>query len=144
VLHATVAPIALPLALVVAAGIMAGSLYYSEWVGLLPCDLCWYQRIAAYPLVIIFAIGWWRRDSMVWWYATPLIGLGLAISTYHYLLQRFPSLETGWCSTTVPCSSAYFFRFGFISMPYMGISAFAAMATLWWIAKSNGGGDQGR
>lgn len=135
-LHATVSPIAVPLAFVVTATAMGGSLYYSEVVGLIPCDLCWYQRIASYPLVIIFAIAWWKRDAIVWRYAAPLIPIGLAFSSYHYLIQRFPSLEAGWCSTAVPCSSAYFFRFGFISMPYMAISAFAALGTLWWITKT--------
>jgi hypothetical protein len=36
----------------------------------------------------------------------------------------------------VPCSSAYFFRFGFISMPYMSATAFATIAVLWWIARA--------
>ena len=29
----------------------AGSLYFSEVMGLYPCDLCWIQRIGMYPLV---------------------------------------------------------------------------------------------
>lgn len=135
-LHATVSPMAVPLALVVAATAMGGSLYYSESAGLIPCELCWYQRIAMYPLVALFGVALWRRDAAVWRFASPLIPIGLAISSYHYLIQRVPSLEAGWCSTAVPCSSAYFFRFGFISMPYMAISAFAALGTLWWITKT--------
>jgi disulfide bond formation protein DsbB len=141
VLHATVSPIAVPLALVVAATAMGGSLYYSESVGLIPCELCWYQRIAMYPLVALFGVALWRRDSTVWRFASPLVGVGFLIASYHYLIQRFPSLEAGACSVTVPCSSAYFFRFGFISIPYMAMSAFAAIGVLWWIAGSKGADD---
>src|SRR5690242_7576048 len=36
---------AVPLAAVVAVTCMAGSLYFSEVAGFLPCTLCWYQRI---------------------------------------------------------------------------------------------------
>jgi disulfide bond formation protein DsbB len=135
-LEASIAPAALALALLVAAVAMGGSLYYSDGAGLEPCKLCWYQRIAMYPMVVLFAVALWKRDHGVWKYALPLTTIGLGIATYHYLIQRIPSLEAGACSATVPCSSAYFFRFGFISMPYMALSAFAAIGALWWIGRA--------
>ncbi len=36
---------------IVALVAMAGSLFFSEVMELPPCVLCWYQRIAMYPLV---------------------------------------------------------------------------------------------
>ena len=51
---------------------MIGSLYYSEIVHYQPCTLCWYQRIAMYPLVLILGIAAWRRDLGVRIYAIPL------------------------------------------------------------------------
>jgi disulfide bond formation protein DsbB len=39
-----------------------GSLYYSEVADFPPCRLCWYQRIAMYPLVPILGIAAARRD----------------------------------------------------------------------------------
>ncbi len=33
-----------------------GSLFFSEVMKLPPCVLCWYQRIAMYPLTIILAV----------------------------------------------------------------------------------------
>ena len=134
--EANAAPVAMILALVVAAASMGGSLYYSESVGLEPCLLCWYQRIAMYPLVAIFAVGIWRRDPSAWRFAMPLVIIGGLIAGYHYLIQQVPSLDAGTCSARVPCSSAYFFRFGFISIPYMALSGFAAIAALWWISRS--------
>ncbi|MYB29272.1 MAG: disulfide bond formation protein B, partial [Acidimicrobiaceae bacterium] len=37
-------PVLLPLALAIATVSTAGSLYYSEVAGYLPCEMCWYQR----------------------------------------------------------------------------------------------------
>jgi hypothetical protein len=31
----------------------AGSLFFSEIAGFVPCELCWYQRICMYPLSLI-------------------------------------------------------------------------------------------
>ena len=39
-----------------------GSLYYSEHAGFMPCELCWYQRILMYPLVIVLGVAALRRD----------------------------------------------------------------------------------
>ena len=35
---------------------MAGSLYFSEVANYVPCRLCWFQRIAMYPLAVILLI----------------------------------------------------------------------------------------
>jgi disulfide bond formation protein DsbB len=48
-------------ALIVAATAMAGSLFFSQVLGWLPCEMCWYQRIAMYPLVFLLFIGIMRR-----------------------------------------------------------------------------------
>src|SRR5215213_8249764 len=39
-----------------------GSLYYSEIADFLPCRLCWFQRIAMYPLSILLLGMAIRRD----------------------------------------------------------------------------------
>ena len=44
--RAEVAPAALQIAAIVAVGATAGSLWFSESAGFVPCELCWYQRIA--------------------------------------------------------------------------------------------------
>ena len=40
-------------AFVVTAIATAGSLFFSEIAGYVPCELCWYQRICMYPLSIL-------------------------------------------------------------------------------------------
>ena len=126
---------ALAFAWVIALVCTLGSLWYSEFVGFEPCGWCWFQRIAMYPLAVILGIGAWRRDRTLWIYAVPLTIAGGAFSAYHYLLQRFPDLETGVCSTSVPCSSPYVERFGFVTLPFMALSAFALMALLLWLSR---------
>ena len=37
----------------IAAGSTLGSLFFSEVMELIPCVLCWYQRIFLFPLAII-------------------------------------------------------------------------------------------
>ncbi len=37
-----------------------GSLYFSEIRKFIPCELCWYQRIMMYPLVLILELRHFR------------------------------------------------------------------------------------
>ncbi len=106
------------------------SLYLSETVGLVPCSLCWYQRIAMYPLVVLLGSAAIRRDIGVWRYGLPLSVIGLAISIYHVTIQWKPALDIGTCATGAPCTGRYLSVFGFISIPTMAGSVFFALAAL--------------
>jgi disulfide bond formation protein DsbB len=114
----------------VAAIATAGSLYFSDVAGFVPCLLCWYQRIAMYPLVLILGVGWVRGDAGVWRYALPPAGLGLAIATYHRVLQERPALELVPCGVGPPCSGRYLNAFGFITIPTMAGAAFLLLVLL--------------
>lgn len=122
-------------AFVVAAVATAGSLYFSEIAHFEPCRLCWYQRIAMYPLVVILGIATWRGDPGVRRYAAPLAVIGAVLSTYHYLLEWFPALDSGVCSATTPCSLVWFRQLGFVSLPYLALSAFLLILSLLWLAR---------
>src|SRR5579859_7133722 len=65
---------------------MLGSLYFSEVAHLVPCLLCWYQRIAMYPLVIVSAVAILREDRKAYQYGLPLSIIGFVIAAYHNLL----------------------------------------------------------
>jgi disulfide bond formation protein DsbB len=125
-----IGPYALWLAWLVAATAMAGSLYFSEVAGLVPCALCWYQRIAMYPLAVILLVAAVRHDWAVRPYATALAGIGAAVAAYHTLLQRFPNLPSGSCSVEVPCSAIELERFGFITIPVMALVGFVSVIVL--------------
>ena len=118
-------------AFVVAVVATLGSLYLSEVADFLPCRLCWYQRIAMYPLPVILGVAWWRRDAGVRRYALPLAAIGMVISTYHVLVERFPSLEgSSVCEIANPCTIRWVERFGFVTIPTMALAAFALLTGL--------------
>jgi disulfide bond formation protein DsbB len=130
-----VGPVALMVAATVAIAATAGSLYYSEVADFPPCRLCWYQRICMYPLAAILAIAAVRRDQAVRWYALPLAGVGAAIATYHVAVERFPSLESGSCDPTNPCSIIWVEKLGYLTIPTMALSGFVLIAVLLALAK---------
>ena len=125
-----VAPNAFGLAWAVAFLATAGSLYFSEVAGFEPCRLCWYQRIAMYPLVMLLAVAAARRERAGAFYAASLAIVGALVSGYHVLLEWFPSLDTGACSATTPCTLVWFRVFGFISLPTLALTAFVLILTL--------------
>jgi disulfide bond formation protein DsbB len=132
-LREVVGPYAIWLAWLVAATAMTGSLYFSEVAGLVPCTLCWYQRIAMYPLAIILLIAALRRDLGIRPYATALAAIGAVIALYHVLLQRLPGLPSGTCSLEAPCTAIQLERFGFVTIPVMALIGFISVLVLLWI-----------
>jgi disulfide bond formation protein DsbB len=123
-------PHALWLAFLVALLATLGSLYFSEVAGYEPCLLCWYQRIAMYPLVVILGLAAWRRDGGAWIYAAALAGIGAVIATYHILLEWFPDLSSGACDPDNPCTLVWFRVFGVFSLPTLALTAFLLILTL--------------
>jgi disulfide bond formation protein DsbB len=134
-LLAAVRPVALVVAAVVAVVSMLGSLYFSEVANFPPCRLCWYQRIGMYPLAVILPLAAWRRDLSVRWYALPLAVGGGLVSVYHVLIERYPSLESGSCDPTNPCSIIWVERLGYLTIPTMALSGFALIAVLLLLPK---------
>ncbi len=118
------------LAWIVALVATVGSLIYSEVIHFPPCRLCWFQRIAMYPLAVVLLVGAIRREFQVKYHALPLALIGLGISIYHYILQRVPNLESGACDPSNPCSAIFVDIFGFISIPFMAGSGFIVIAVL--------------
>ena len=111
-------------------GAMVGSLWFSEHVGYAPCKLCWYQRVAMYSLAIVTFVAALRRDRAIARYTMVLASVGLVVSTYHYLLEWFPGLETNVCSIDVPCTAVWFREFGFVTLCFMAGSAFITVIAL--------------
>jgi disulfide bond formation protein DsbB len=122
----------------VAVGATLGSLYLSEIAHLIPCRLCWFQRIAMYPLAVILPLAAFRRDAKARLYVTVLAMIGGAVALYHRLMQSFPSLDTGSCSAVGPsCSSPLIHMYGFVTIPYMALSAFALILALMYVDRIN-------
>ena len=122
--------VALPLATAVAVVATGGSLLLSEVAGYVPCVLCWYQRIAMYPLVVVLGVATVRDDRQVWRTVVPLSGIGGIIATWHVAIERFPTLGSDLCDPAAPCALRWVEEFGFLTIPTMALIAFAAIATL--------------
>lgn len=124
-LQAALAGQGLPLAWLVAVVATLGSLYLSEGAHLTPCRLCWYQRIAMYPLVVVLGIGWLRRDTGARLTGAVLAGLGLAVNLWHLAIELWPSIEGRGCDPANPCSLRWVEVWGFWTIPRMATVAFA-------------------
>lgn len=71
------------LAFVIALAATLSALFIGEVLGQMPCVLCWYQRIAMFPLVPILALSLWRADDVARVYALPFALAGLAMAGWH-------------------------------------------------------------
>jgi disulfide bond formation protein DsbB len=122
------------LALIVSSIAVAGSLYLSDVRGFEPCLLCWYQRIAMYPQVILLFIGFFKRDSRAIFYSGIMSAIGFLISGYHYLMQ-WGVIPEGSCSVvgyySVSCAKRLVMHFGYITIPLMAVTAFLLIFLIW-------------
>ncbi len=117
---------------------MAGSLFFSEVMDLPPCILCWYQRIAMYPLVLIIGVGIVTRDVRWKHYALPLSLVGLVIAIYHNLLyyNLIPESITP-CKEGISCTTVQIEWLGFITIPLMALTAFVLVSVFAFLYKPN-------
>jgi disulfide bond formation protein DsbB len=112
-----------------------GSLYFSEVAGFVPCRLCWFQRIAMYPLAPILLVAAVRRDRLVGWYVIPLAVTGAGVAGYHSLIEWRPSLEGGACSAFGPsCADIWFREFGFVTLAFMALVGFLSIIVFTMLA----------
>lgn len=124
------------MAWLVATAATSGALFLGEVMGMTPCVLCWYQRIAIFPLVLMLPVGLFPFDAKVAKFALPLTITGLLTAAYHNLLYTglIPkSIQP--CSPGVSCTEKYIELFGFASIPLLSLLALAAMTTLLMIVK---------
>jgi hypothetical protein len=86
-----------------------GSLYFSEIMHLVPCTLCWFQRIFMYPLTLILAVGILRReysavcvghlvhdqaDRMAWLFHDPIDVID-CLCCHHDVHDRSRTIDRG-------------------------------------------------
>ncbi|MGV3757949.1 MAG: disulfide bond formation protein B [Actinomycetota bacterium] len=107
-----------------------GSLWFSEGAGFPPCDLCWYQRIAMYPLAVLLPLAAWRRDDGIRLYAFVLAGAGLLVSTWHNIIETNPDISSSGCDPSNPCTLRWVEGLGFWTIPRMAFVAFALIIAL--------------
>ena len=113
---------------VVAAIATGGSLFYSEVMGYIPCELCWFQRICMYPLsiaLLLIAI-WGDNRAARYLLALPVVGAGISI--YHMLIGYGAITEPQACLKSAPggCGTHWiaFASFGYLEIQTLAFTAF--------------------
>jgi disulfide bond formation protein DsbB len=108
-----------------------GSLFFSEVAKWEPCVLCWYQRVLMYPQTLLLYTGIMRNERVLKPYLLILNSVGAMIATYHYMIQRDPSLSLLPCTASGPsCTFVPNFYYGYISIPFMALTAFVLIILL--------------
>jgi disulfide bond formation protein DsbB len=113
------------------------SLFFSEIIKLPVCVLCWYQRIAMYPLVLILPLALFPLDIRVLRYAGILVLFGWVTALFHVLLVGgYIPKNAQPCVQDIPCSETHLNVFGFLNMPMMSLLTFSIMGLLLFFVKN--------
>jgi len=114
----------------------AGALFLGEVMGMTPCVLCWYQRIAMFPLVVILGVGLLEPDGRSVRYTLPLAWAGWGIALYHCLIfWGVISEALAPCSKGSSCVDADVQVASFVPIPLLSLIAFTGILALLWAAK---------
>jgi disulfide bond formation protein DsbB len=109
-----------------------GSNFYSTIAGYTPCILCVWQRFFMFPQFFMLALASIKGDKGVIKYIVLLSVIGGVIAAWHYYGQILvPSaLPCDAITTAAACAYVPFLVFGFITIPYMSLSAFLAQISI--------------
>lgn len=119
------------LAWLVAFAATAGALFIGEIMLMVPCQLCWYQRIFMFPLALILGMACFSEDRRGAVYALPLALGGAAMAGYHTLLVA-GVIPKAWlpCNAGVSCADQQLEILNGIQIPWLSLAAFAAIGLL--------------
>ncbi len=121
----------LPLTFLFALGALVASMVLSTVYSLIPCELCWYQRILMFPIPLLLGIAILRRDHLVHWYVLPLSIVGMAVASYQSLLQWGVVGESSLtCNGLVSCADAQVEFLGFLTIPFGAFLVFSGITVL--------------
>lgn len=115
---------------VILVGAALGSLTYEIILGYSPCTLCWYQRMALFPLAILAFTANIKSSKLLQKQTLIFTGLGLVFSLYHNIIDRFPT-AADICGAGPSCLIRYVNGFGFITIQMMAaITLLAILVTI--------------
>lgn len=104
-------------------GAALGSLTYEIVMGFAPCVLCWYQRLAIFPIAFLLFTTNITKSALLRLQILILGSAGLAVSLFHNYITIFPNSGVDVCGTTgVSCTVLYVFQFGYITIPMMSLT----------------------
>ena len=122
-------------ACLVALGATLGSLFFSEVMAIPVCKLCWYQRVALYPLVVILAFGLFPFERRSLRTAIVFVAAGWLIGLFQLLVIAGVIPENMQpCVQGIPCSDTHIALFGFVNIPMLSFLTFSLIGALLYFA----------
>ena len=114
----------------------AGSLFLSNVMTVPVCELCWYQRVALYPLVVVIGIGLFPWNPGMLRTAGALTAIGWLVAVFHLLLIAGLIPESARpCVQGIPCSETHFHLFGLLNIPTLSLITFSLVGVLLYLAR---------
>ena len=114
------------------------SLIFSDIYHVEPCKLCWLQRIAMYPQVLIMFIALKKKDLSAWIYSFWLSFIGFMIAIYQVLEQfKVQALPQTDCvlGPDAACAKIHMLEFGYITFPLASATIFFFIILLFSMRK---------
>jgi disulfide bond formation protein DsbB len=116
---------------------IVGTLLMQYAGALNPCLLCWWQRIFMYPIALISLVALIKnsditKDSD---YVLALAIPGALVALYQHFLQILPQGTLIPCDAANECGIRSVFEFGFVTIPWMAFTVFAALVFIALVAR---------
>lgn len=106
------------------------SLVYSEIYGVIPCGLCWMQRVFIYSQVVVFGVSLFLKDMRAAWYSIWLSVFGAAVSLYHHYIQISDNGTLPCPASGGDCGKRFIYEFDYITFPFVAFSMLAFVIIL--------------
>lgn len=102
---------------------IVGSLYFSEIANFPPCVLCWYQRVAIYPIAVIIGVAIYKKNREILFPAFILSAGGWLVGLFHNLLyyEILPEAAAP-CVAGISCTTKFIEWFGFVTIPLLAFA----------------------
>lgn len=135
-LSAWVARWALPAAFLLTLFSIGMAIYYSDFLGIIPCSLCWYQRIFLFPQAVLFVVALFKKEAArIADYSIVLSIFGGIVALYQHYIQMVGESPLPCPASGGDCVKRFLFEFGYITFPLVAFSAFALLIALMLFAR---------
>lgn len=94
---------------------------------LFPCQLCWWARIMMFPIVPLSLIALYTKSKPILAYIYAISIPGMALETFHYLLQKINIPNPFGCTAAHPCAAIDVDYFGVMTIPFLCLVAFVVI-----------------
>ncbi len=123
-----IAPQYLNLVLVISIIGFLGSMYFSEVLAFAPCKACWYQRIAAFPIIILAIVAQVTKTRKAYALMLSLTMIGMIIAAFQVADETLGTDLLGIINCdSAACAAPGFELFGIFTIPTLALLMFIAL-----------------